>query len=82
VIGNFLITINIVQGTENFIARDFRTFWDYANIPRLLPLLKQLSPFELLGQHHGRMQKYFRSPKLQALFTFQVCPSQLLLDWK
>jgi hypothetical protein len=77
-----LINIKIVQGTENFIARDFRTFWDCANVPCLAPLLKQLSPFELLGQHHGCMQKYFRSPKLQVLFTFQVRPSQLLLDWK
>ncbi|CAM6092932.1 unnamed protein product [Calypogeia fissa] len=59
------------KGTESFIERDFRTFWDYANIPRLLPLLRHLSPFELLGQHHARMKNYFSNPKLQALFTFQ-----------
>jgi hypothetical protein len=47
----FLLSIiNIVQGAKNFIARDFYTFCDYAHLPHLLPLLKQLSPFELLGQ--------------------------------
>eukprot|EP00850_Spirogloea_muscicola_P008130 SM000042S15397 [mRNA] locus=s42:729144:733456:+ [translate_table: standard] len=61
----------LVKGTENFIERDFRSFWDYANLPRLLPLLSKLSPFELLGQHHARMATYFKDPRLQALFTFQ-----------
>ncbi|KAL3685310.1 hypothetical protein R1sor_003332 [Riccia sorocarpa] len=59
------------KGTASFIERDFKSFWDYANLPRLLPLLKHLSPFELLGQHRARMSTYFKSSQLQALFTFQ-----------
>ncbi|KAL2653442.1 hypothetical protein R1flu_021570 [Riccia fluitans] len=59
------------KGTASFIEQDFKSFWDYANLPRLLPLLKHLSPPELLGQHHARMSAYFKSSKLRALFTFQ-----------
>jgi hypothetical protein len=56
---------NIVQGAKNFIARDFYSFWDYAHLPHLLPLMKQLSPFELLGQTPWpTCRKYFCSPKL------------------
>ncbi|BBM99205.1 phytoene desaturase (3,4-didehydrolycopene-forming) [Marchantia polymorpha subsp. ruderalis] len=59
------------KGTASFIERDFKSFWDYADVPRLLPLLKHLSPIELLGQHHSTMRNYFKNPKLQAMFTFQ-----------
>eukprot|EP00897_Mesotaenium_endlicherianum_P000927 jgi/Mesen1/10835/ME000093S10359 len=57
--------------SASFIERDFRSFWDYADLPRLLPLLLHLSPLELLGQHAARMRGYFKDPRLQALFTFQ-----------
>ncbi|GAQ81597.1 phytoene dehydrogenase [Klebsormidium nitens] len=58
-------------GTKNFIEQDFRSFWDYANVPRLLPLLGKVSPIELLGPHAARMATYFKDPRLRALVTFQ-----------
>jgi hypothetical protein len=42
------------------------SFWDYANLPRLLPLLGQVSPIELLGQHAGRMATYFKVKHAQS----------------
>eukprot|EP00898_Chlorokybus_atmophyticus_P008712 jgi/Chlat1/8842/Chrsp91S00684 len=58
-------------GLANFIERDFTSIMDYLNPFRLLPLLKRLSPLELLGQHHAQVGNYFKDPRLRALFTFQ-----------
>lgn len=68
----YSVNSSYLQGTASFIEKDFRTFSDYADLPSLLPLLRHLSPADLLGQHWKVMGKFFKTPKLKVLFTFQV----------
>jgi len=58
-------------GLREFIQRDFDSIFDFLDLRRLLPLLSQVDIAELLGQHHQRLAKRFKDPRLQALFSFQ-----------
>eukprot|EP00775_Hariotina_reticulata_P005714 gene5714-5954_t len=61
----------LVVGTANFIARDFDGWLDFLDLRRLLPLLGQVSLPELLGNHHSRLARRFRDPRLCAMLSFQ-----------
>lgn len=41
-------------GTANFIARDYDNLAELLDPVRLAPLITQVDPLELLGQHHWR----------------------------
>lgn len=63
---------SLTVGTANFIQKDFNSLADFLlQLPRLAPLLTQVDVGELLGQHHARLSRYFRDPRLRSLFTFQ-----------
>lgn len=61
----------LVLGTDNFIARDFRSPAEFLDPSRLLPLLGQLDVRELLGQHWSRLARRFKSPRIAAMLSFQ-----------
>lgn len=61
----------LVLGTDNFIARDFRSPAEFLDPSRLLPLLGQLDVLELLGQHWARLSRRFKSPRIAAMLSFQ-----------
>jgi phytoene desaturase len=52
---------------RHIIQRNFRHIFEYAN-PKSLWLLFKLKP---LVKHYANMGRYFDSPRLKALFTFQ-----------
>jgi phytoene desaturase len=55
------------QGIKGFVKQDFRTFLDFVNF-RNLPLIFQVKPFT---KHYRNMRRYFKNPRLKAVFTFQ-----------
>ena len=62
---------NLELGMPNFIERDFSELKNARNLMDLLPSLKNLNPWALLGQHDLVMKGYFKDARLRAAFTFQ-----------
>ncbi|GIL73546.1 hypothetical protein Vretimale_5240 [Volvox reticuliferus] len=62
-------------GMEGFISRDAEGLGDLLGgaikDPELRSLLSSVGVAELLQNHHERMSRRFRDPRLRALFTFQ-----------
>jgi phytoene desaturase len=65
---------NLVEGhkhyrvsLERFVGRNFYSLFQYLSL-RNLPLLFQLHALE---NHHHRISRYFRDPRLKSAFTFQ-----------
>ncbi|GBF88243.1 phytoene dehydrogenase [Raphidocelis subcapitata] len=61
---------SLVVGVEEFIARDIDGLTDL-DPGRLLSLLGRVDVFELLGQHHARLARRFKDPRIPALLSFQ-----------
>eukprot|EP00879_Flechtneria_rotunda_P012551 GHRR01013105.1.p1 GENE.GHRR01013105.1~~GHRR01013105.1.p1 ORF type:complete len:410 (+),score=129.74 GHRR01013105.1:573-1802(+) len=61
----------LVVGTDNFIAKDWKNVWEFLDLSRLLPLLGKVNPAEMLGNHHARLARRFKSPRIRALLSFQ-----------
>ncbi|GAB4816450.1 hypothetical protein N2152v2_003496 [Parachlorella kessleri] len=60
------------MGMPNFIERDFNSLSDARALgAALLPLLPQINLLDLLAPHDARLKRFFRDPRLRAMFTFQ-----------
>ena len=67
-------TATLDMGMALFIERNIRNLAEMLDVPKLLGALPKLggSPLDLLLPFDRFLSRYFESPKLRALFTFQT----------
>ena len=58
-------------GVAAFIERDANSILDFVDLSRVGPLALAVNPLDLLLPQFQQMKKYFKSPKLRALFSYQ-----------
>ena len=58
-------------GVAAFIERDANSILDFVDLSRVGPLALAVNPLDLLLPQFQQMKKYFKSPKLRALFSYK-----------
>ena len=58
-------------GVAAFIERDANSILDFVDLSRVGPLALAVNPLDLLLPQFNQMAKYFKDPRLRALFSYQ-----------
>ena len=58
-------------GVAAFIERDANSILDFVDVSRVGPLALAVNPLDLLLPQFQQMKKYFKDPRLRALFSYQ-----------